>query len=419
MSPDPRLTRLLGTDELGWLVRRARQRLERGEPLTGTVTLTAATASQRDAAARLLGRRARPGAALTVRWEAVDDVLRRSGAHAAGLASAVVALTGPVRNRAEEAAARDQAWQAAFAPLDEIVGTRPALAPWLPTIQATGLVRRLAASPEAATTLLADLAATLAALPTGAPAEGEPIGRFAERVLGSAHALDDDRPLATLAFGAAKALGNAPAGSGAAWRREVWAAVGLLRDDLSSTVLTVGLPGDNVSSTGRALGALGAAGQPAVLTLRQLVRDPPACTLHGATVSICENPVVVGVAADRLGPAAQSLVCVSGQPGAAVMQLLRLLAARGARLRYHGDFDWGGLRIGNLLFDRLPLVPWRFDAVAYRRATSFGAGRELVSQPVEACWDPALSTAMRELGKVVEEERVVDDLIADLSPHQR
>jgi len=38
---------------------------------------------------------------------------------------------------------------------------------------------------------------------------------------------------------------------------------------------------------------------------------------------------------------------------------------------------------------------------------------------VEACWDPALSTAMRELGKVVEEERVVDDLIADLSPHQR
>lgn len=76
MNPDPRLARLLGSDELSWLVQRARRRLERGEPLTGPVTLTDATPAQRDGAARLLGRRPRPGAGLTVRWEAVDDVLR-------------------------------------------------------------------------------------------------------------------------------------------------------------------------------------------------------------------------------------------------------------------------------------------------------------------------------------------------------
>ena len=292
-----------------------------------------------------------------------------------------------------------------------VVETRPELAAWVTTIRATGLVRRLAVRPETATQLLADLAAALAAL----PAEGEPIGQFAERILGSAHALDDDRPLATLAFGAAKILGNASEGSGASWRREVWAAVGLLRDDLSSTVLTLGFPGDEASATGRALAAFGAVGQPVVLTLRQLVRDPPTFGLAGATVSICENPVVVGVAADRLGHVAGPLVCVSGQPGAAAMCLLRRLAAGGARLRYHGDFDWGGLRIGNLLFARLPLVPWRFDSDAYRAAASPKARRDLTGQPVEACWDSSLAAAMRELGRGVEEERVVDDLIADLA----
>jgi antitoxin YefM len=37
-----------------------------------------------------------------------------------------------------------------------------------------------------------------------------------------------------------------------------------------------------------------------------------------------------------------TLVCVGGQPSAAVWRLLELLAGGGARFDYHGDFDWGG-----------------------------------------------------------------------------
>jgi uncharacterized protein (TIGR02679 family) len=103
-----------------------------------------------------------------------------------------------------------------------------------------------------------------------------------------------------------------------------------------------------------------------VLTLRQL-RQPPRLRSTGTNISICENPVVTAEAADRLGTAAQLLVCVGGQPGAAAMTLLRNLAEQGAQLRYHGDFDWGGLRIGNVVFGRLPVVPWRFDSAAYLR----------------------------------------------------
>ncbi len=45
-----KLERLLGVPELSWLVERIRVRLERGEPLDGTVTLVGATTVQRKAA---------------------------------------------------------------------------------------------------------------------------------------------------------------------------------------------------------------------------------------------------------------------------------------------------------------------------------------------------------------------------------
>ncbi len=42
--------------------------------------------------------------------------------------------------------------------------------------------------------------------------------------------------------------------------------------------------------------------------------------------------------------------------------VLRQLVAAGAQLLHHADFDWGGIRIGNVLHTRLPVSPWRFDA---------------------------------------------------------
>lgn len=91
-----RLHRLLGGEDLAWLVARVRKRLERDEPLHISVTLPNATEAQRQAVHRLLGRAPRPGRALSVSLPSVDDLLRRSGAHPDGLASAVLELTGPL-----------------------------------------------------------------------------------------------------------------------------------------------------------------------------------------------------------------------------------------------------------------------------------------------------------------------------------
>ena len=96
------------------------------------------------------------------------------------------------------------------------------------------------------------------------------------------------------------------------------------------------------------------------------------------------------------------------------MLLLRQLVSAGATLRYHGDFDWGGLRIANVLFDRLPIRPWHFDASSYRAAAATHPGPDLTGTPVAALWDPVLATAMTDLHVKVEEEHLLDDLIEDL-----
>ncbi len=427
---DERLARLLGDPALEWLLARVRRRIELGQSLEGVVTLADASSAQRRAAQRLLGRPPRAGRAVSLSLQAVDEVLRGSGACADGLEAAVLALTGPVFVRTEALAAERLAWERAFAPLSDLVSglvhagapAGESLAIWLERLRGSGAVKRAEPDPQAAQALLEQLAAVLEAL----PADGQPLAGFAARVAGGAHALDEGRPLAALALGAVRALaklaGPGPDESHTEARREAWASVGVLCDELSSVVLALGLPGEQQTASGRILWVARESGQPLWLTLRQLVRDMPnwASTsregLSGQTVYICENPAVVAVAADRLGSECAPLVCTNGQPGVATMLLLRALVASGARLVHHSDFDWGGIRIGNVLHRRLAVEPWQFDTEAYMHAAGAAAARQsLVGAPVHASWDPRLSETMRRAGQRIEEELVLDGLLADLT----
>jgi uncharacterized protein (TIGR02679 family) len=408
-----RLHRLLGGEPVAWLVRRARDRLEAGRPLTGTVTLPAATPEQRRAIERLTGRAARSGSSLSVSLMEVDRILRASGAAPGGLAEAVTGLTGPLRDRNRERADLAAAWRAAFAVLDGVVNGREELARWREWLDATGVVRRLAPEPEQARLLLGQVAAVLRRLPS----RGVPIGRLAAECCGDAHALDDGRPVGTLALSAVRALVGLPfAAEGAAdSRRSAWAAVEVYLDELSSLVLCLGLPGDTRTALGRMLASCREAGQPAVLTLRQLrCHEEP---LPAVRVRICENPVVVAAAADELGAQCQPLVCVGGQPSAAGWGLLQLLAAGGAEFGYHGDFDWGGVRIARAVRHRVNWRPWHYDHLAYEAAAS--AARPVTPLPGEPAvtpWDPELAVAMRRRSIRIEEELTLDALLQDLSP---
>ncbi|MFJ7204646.1 TIGR02679 family protein [Streptomyces sp. NPDC098789] len=404
---EARLRRLLGGPDLAWLVERVRRRLERGQPLTGPVSLAAPNPAQRVAAERLLGRAPGGGRALTVRLDTVDAVLVRSGISPEGLKVAVTTLTGPVVPLDEVRRSEEQAWAEAYAPLTALAGEVPALAEWAARVCEGGLLlRRIAATPEAAGPLLDQVARVLRELPAEPPRS---LSVFAADVLGSAHALDDGTPAATLCISGIRVLTGHPDGAGGAWRRAAWASAGLLRDDVSSTVLTLNLRGTP------ALDWMAETGEPCVLTLRQLAHRPPRTA--PPVVHICENPAVLSAAADTHGPDALPLVCLQGQPSAAALALLAHLHELGATFRYHGDFDWGGLRIATTLHQHVPWQPWRYSAVDYRAAVKAAhhAPRPLTGVVAPSPWDLDLAPALTEHGVRIEEEAVLDVLLRDLA----
>jgi uncharacterized protein (TIGR02679 family) len=303
------------------------------------------------------------------------------------------------------------------------VAGRTELAAWRAWLDATGVARRLAPSPNEALVLLDQVAAVLRRLPS----RGIPIGRLAAECCGDAHALDDGRPAGTLALSAVRALAGLPfaADVSADSRRTAWAFVGVHLDDLSSLVLCLGLLGDSHTALGQVLALHRETGQPTVLTLRQLRCHDEA--LSAGLVRICENPVVIAAAADELGSRCPPLVCVGGQPSAAGWRLLDLLAAGGAEFRYHGDFDWGGIRIACAVRQRAGQgqshwQPWRYDRTAYEAAaTAVLAVRSatrlprLAGEPVATPWDPGLAVAMASHDVRIEEELSLDILLADLA----
>jgi uncharacterized protein (TIGR02679 family) len=183
----------------------------------------------------------------------------------------------------------------------------------------------------------------------------------------------------------------------------------VLVNELAAPVLALGLPAEPNGSSGRLAQEARSSGEPIHLSLRMLLRDPPRWTAR--RVFVCENPTVVAVAADQLGATCAPLVCLEGMPAAAQQTLLAQLSGRGARLLYHGDFDWPGLRIGNFVMRRFGARPWRFGAGDYKA----DAGRWLEGPPVDAGWDAALRPTMAEAGRALDEESVVDVLLEDLA----
>lgn len=401
------LRRILGTPDTEWLLTRLRTRLEQKGALAGTVTKRSATTAERVAASRLFGKPIRSGSSATVSLEMLDARLRQ-GAWPDGLEAAVVALTGPVVGPDARRAERE-AWLEASHTLRLATDIHGHLADWADQAERTGALKRAASTSGEANRLAGQLLTLAQAL----PAQGEVLGVLAARLFGDAHALDSKTTLGGLAVGLAAAIGRTPLQAGAHARRAAWLSCGVVVDDLSSTAIALGLPGGTTSPTARALAAMSESGQPAVLTYRQLaVEDIGACP---QVVWVCENPAVVASAADRYGRSAAAVVCVNGQPGAAVVRLLTRLVEGGSSLRYHGDFDAGGISIARTLARSVPWLPWRFDERHYRAACGAGASLPTFTGTVgETPWDSGLAVAMDEFRVRVEEESVLHELLQDL-----
>jgi uncharacterized protein (TIGR02679 family) len=386
---------------------------ERGAQSAKSITLLETPPDQRRVLADLLGLRTVPETPRVKLSFAQLDVALRESAIGQSLVDVVTAMIGPIVDRrgerARELADRDAMWQHA----EGRVGRRPALLRWLVELRAHGRLARAATltqRPEAA--ILADTLAVVDQL----PAVGVLLPVFALEVLGDAHALDAGRPLAALVLGAAAALTGAPPPANVVERRRLWADVGVACDALSTDVLTFGLLPVGGGMLARHLREASAAGTPRRTTLRELSHERLAVAA-GSIVFLCENPSVVAAAADRLGAKTHPLVCLEGVPSTAALRLIQELHESGAEIRFHVDFDWGGVRIGNVLLERLPAArPWRAGAVDYERALAAKRSTvDLAGPPIDARWDTDLRQVMSRHSLAVLEEQVLGDLLGDLA----
>lgn len=395
MRPDlERLTRLLGGPERADLRARLRRRFEQGRGI-GVITCARLSPAARESLESLLGRPPRFAESMRVDMEALDSVLVRARL-APSLRAALEALDGPIEDLIYTRAALAQSWQSVYATMRDL-----RLRQLLATGFGRGLLKRLSANDPAAGKRLLDLSQLVL---DRLPVSGIPRSQLAAGLLHDAHGLDDGRPVASLVLAALGRTENEER------PREIWARVGVLVNELAAPVLTLNLPALAETPGGQLTAAARRLGEPLHLSLRALLRTPPQWTVVGRTVFVCENPAVIAVAADRLGERCAPMVCTDGMPAAAQRSLLRQLSGTGAVLLYHGDFDWPGVHIGNYVMRSFGARAWRYGADDYAPHT----GRPLTGKPVAACWDAQLAPKMAEFGYALDEESVVDGLIADL-----
>ncbi|PPU72783.1 TIGR02679 family protein [Xanthomonas cucurbitae] len=409
---DPRLQRLLGGDELASVRQRLRRRYEQAGPeaVPGIIRLGGLDAAAYSALAQLAGLPSRRARSITLDVVELDARLRAAGL-ADSLRDALERLEGPIVAHARLRNALQSRWSALLIDIQ----VAKLLRDWLDQSPAAlTLLKRLAREPDRADLMLQAADNVLARL----PASGVPRSQLSAELLGDAHALDPGRPVATIVLTAWRWYeGTRDAGRPGtagdpddARVRHVWARAGVLVSALARPALYLNLPMPGQDDFTRR------SGEPGYLSLRQLLRHRPAWPVAGRRIHVCENPDIVAIAADRLGAACAPLICTDGMPAAAQRILLDQLTAAGAHLHYHGDYDWPGIGIANLVMRTWNARPWRFGTADYRAAVAQAPTRphELSGDSVQALWDAELTMAMASHGVSIAEEAVVASLLVDL-----
>jgi len=365
------------------------------------VRLGPLTVEQRGALADLLGLARLPGEHTSVALVQLDNALRE----AVGIDTldVVTELVGPIGDRAGERrradAERAELW--AWLAGQPVVAAQPALAVWVAGVRRGGLLDGSVARTRAELERVARVLERL-------PAAGVPLPVFADDVLGETHALDEGKRCAGLVLRALAAIYDVPPPTDARQRRALWERAGVAEDELSSTVIAAGFRADGDDVVSRILQVCAAAGEAAVLTLRQL-RGGIGVT--GPDAWVFENPSVVALALARFGDRCPPVVCTSGWPSSAGIVLLCGLSAAGTRLHYHGDFDGEGLRIAANVVARTGAVPWRMGSADYLAAVADGPP---VGRVTDVPWDADLAGHLVRVGTTVPEERVAPALLDEI-----
>ena len=344
----------------------ALERYKRDETL-GKVS-GALEASDRLALERLLGKSVR-----VLDLEQLDSALRASRYETSLVSVLEVLHGGPIQSRKSQRENRDAKFVTALARVSDLE--------WRELLERDGagaaLIKR--SLRENVPCNLEAVSAAIRALRVSP----ERLPVLAALVVGDAHAFDRDRLEGRILLAALDALNLEKP----------------MRDGVSSSVLVANLP------------VAWLAGRCVHLPWREVVKlEPQICD-----VLVVENPAVFeGLLEAGVKTA---LICTEGQPSAACIALLDRCSGI---LHLSLDFDLGGLRIAQRLFERYGsrLHPWRWNPVAYRLALQRGGGLEFrpgfqtALEPFSSLF-PELIAAMMLEGRAAHHEVLLPELIDD------
>ncbi|MEI6350209.1 MAG: TIGR02679 family protein [Verrucomicrobiota bacterium] len=412
LSDNKRLRDIFSSPALGWIIKRLVARMTAGRPLGGTLVKSDASAEERRAVDGLIGRKSTAGANLSLNLDALERSMQDAGL-LTSLVDIVLTCHGPVENQRKEIERQRRQWEALFEAARTRCDGAPKMLNWVDRLAADGALKRISrGNLSTAEDLMRKAWRVIMWKKPGRPEEIL-LANLAAECAGDSHALDRGQPLATLCLRAIAAMHDIDGQLNAKARREAWAAVGVIIDDLSAPVLVFNLHAAEGSMLEELLALHRRQGQPAFLTYRQLSSAvfSPAVNRAIRTVYICENPSVVSAAAREIGANCRPLICTNGQPTSSVRLLLTQLQQAGAELRCHADFDWAGLRIVDQLVKEHAATPWRMEAENYLEAVGTIV---LAPQAFISPWQPELADAIRSNKRAVFEEQVIHSLLSDL-----
>ncbi len=192
---------------------------------------------------------------------------------------------------------------------------------------------------------------------------------FAAKISSDPHYFDENTASARLLQLFIKAhygLTRKAAYSDAEWKARILYRAGILKDDLSNTVLVYGIRAFlQDGSVHAGMEGFYRMKEPMQCTLQTLYRLDRICGQED--VYAVENPAVFANLISRYPD--RTFVCTNGQLRLSVLILLDMLSAK-SRLHYAGDFDPEGLDIAQRLKDRYKdrLSLWAYEPEYYLRA---------------------------------------------------
>jgi uncharacterized protein (TIGR02679 family) len=435
-NPNDPLVLCLRRPECRPLLNRLQKKLELGEPLVGKIRLNQLAIDQRRRIGELTGSKSKNDS-ISVDLDAFRQVIENTGRFQSLTQLIELAVGHPIENRRASRQAFSLQWQSVWDHSERLINNLDSDAFDLPGIHTAinemkrgWLSRVCQRDPDRAKILLIEAFRLLEHLPV----EPTPLAIFAAKHTANAHSLDSNQPLSRLMIrliSAARSIESIER-KRSSFRRNVWQSVGIVTDELSSSVLVLNLTSVGNSLVDQMLLSHANHGMPCRITFRHLRLHAPEFAHSDNTVDntirahrcatdadvfVCENPSVIAAAADELGASCPPMVCVEGHPSLACVALLGKLRDSGFCLNYHGDFDWGGIRVANEIYRTVGFRSWRFSADDYKPVSS--DHRPLVPPQSEALWDVELSKKIGKAGLVVEEESTILLLLEDLKQVSR